>query len=76
MCDNCTESTYYDASVDNCVACPNGDRYNRTGVRSGKCLNSTVDNGTTFDFWLYSTDFYSNGTEYMNSHWANCENNT
>lgn len=27
MCANCTDNTYYNATANACVACPNGDRY-------------------------------------------------
>jgi hypothetical protein len=70
MCANCTRNTYFDATANTCIACPGGDRYNRTGVRTGSCLNSTGDNGTAYDFWNY----HQFGANYDG--WKNCENNT
>jgi hypothetical protein len=60
MCANCSDaSTYFNATANTCVACPNGDRYNRIGVRNGTCFNYTTDTGSStkvMDYWHYATN--------------------
>lgn len=36
-CRNCSVELYYDAATNDCIACPDGNRYNRsaTEVRTG-----------------------------------------